>query len=154
MKLAIESRLKSLRSFTERIESDDVPEDIRGSLYRFSAVRLCGHLEQCVQIIILERLSGRGHPKLLNFVKSHFKKGQNLKCGDIIQLLYRFDSEWGANLKGFIDSRPDIDDAISSAYGIRNPIAHGAQASLGWKRLQELQYLVEELVDGIIDATQ
>lgn len=154
MRLSINSRLNDFRLFLSRIEQKDVPEDVKSSLYKFSAIRLCGHLEQCVKIVILERIKSRAHPKLISYVKSNFKSGANLRCTDIVDLLNRFDIVWGKNLESFVKKRPDIKEAIESIYSIRNPIAHGTDASLGRKTLSNYFLLIEELIEEVIISTE
>lgn len=154
MKIEIDARFNEFKDFLKRIEEKDVPDDIRTSLYKFSSIRLCGHLEQCIKIIILSRIKSKAHPKLISYVKSNLRGGQNLKCNDIVELLMRFDNNWGKNLKIFLSDRQDIVEAVNSIYSIRNPLAHGSQAYMTGITLNEYFILTEKLVEAIIKVTR
>jgi hypothetical protein len=153
VRLAIEQRERTLRAFVDRALLPDVPEDVRGHLFRFGAVLLCGHVERCIELIVLDRLQYRAQPRVLAFVKSHFRKGTNYDCNAIKQLLDRFDTDWGRKFETFIAAHDDIREGISSAYAVRNPLAHGNIANLGSNRLNALIDIAHRLTDGIIDAT-
>ena len=154
MKLVLQSRTEAVEAFILRVMKDDVPEDIQGHLFRYGAVLLCGHLEQCVKIVIMERLKSRAHPKIINFVKSYFNQGHNLDCQQIKALLDRFDGNWGKEFDLFVKANDEVKEGISSAYSVRNPIAHGSMASLGGTRLKELFAIVQRLIEGVEAATR
>jgi hypothetical protein len=153
MQLAIKSREESLNSFIDRAVSPDVPQEIQGHLYRYGAILVCGNIEQCIKLILLDRLTNRAHKRVINFVKNYLDRGQNLDCKSIEDLLNRFEPAWGKALKDFVDSNNDIKEGISSAYSVRNPIAHGSPASLGSARLREIFDISKRLIEGVIQAT-
>lgn len=143
----------SLDAYINRVCGAGVPEEFLPDLLKFGTVLICGTVEQCVQIIILHRLQARAHPKVLNFVKSHFRRGMNLDCPAIGQLLARFDGEWYRKFERFVADNDDVKEGISSAYGIRNSVAHGGSSGVGSKRLKELFDTSKRLIDGVVDAT-
>ncbi|MDF1585247.1 HEPN domain-containing protein [Marinimicrococcus flavescens] len=153
MQHQIDLRFHKLESFIQQSFAHDLSEEVQSYLSRFGAVLICGNVERSCEIIILHRLEKRAHPRVLNFVKSHFKRGMNLDCTAIEQLLARFDPGWQKNFKAFIDSNSAVEEGISSCYAVRNSVAHGGQMSVGKKRLRELFDLSKKLVDGIIEAT-
>lgn len=153
MRDQIASREANFRGFLERIERDDVPKDVQGELFRFGAILLCGHVEQCVKIIVMDRLSHRAQPRVLNFIRSYFGYGSNLDCSAIISLLDRFEPAWGTKFQKWVDQNEDVKEGIASAYGVRNPLAHGSSASLGGARLRELFLASQRLVEAVVDST-
>jgi hypothetical protein len=154
MQHAITARETKIDTYLARLKEKDVPEDIASDLCRFGAIAVCGHLEQCVQIIILERLSPRAHHRVINFVKSYFKKGRNMKCSDIVALFERFDTGWGAKLKAFLEAHDEVVSAVESLYAIRNPLAHGASSSIGDSNLKRYFESVKSLTQAMIQATR
>lgn len=154
MQHAIASREEALDKFVARISGKDVPEDVQDELCKFGAIRLCGHIEQCVKIIVLHRLSPRAQPQVISYIKSDFEQGRNLKCDRIVGLLARFDKNWAKKFEVFLEASPDIVEGVSSAYSIRNPLAHGSTGGIGLKRLNELNDISKRLLQGIVAATE
>ena len=154
MRDQIANRELRFDQFLDRIDAADVPDEIRTDLYRFGAILLCGHIEQCVKIIILDRLDRRADPRILNFVRSFFERGANLDCSSIKSLLERFEPQWGKKFEEFVAANDDVKVGIASAYGVRNPLAHGSASSLGGARLRELYAVAKRLVEAVVDATQ
>jgi hypothetical protein len=151
--ISIETREIALSNYIVRAKRSDVPADVQSYLFRHGAILVCGHVEQCVKLIILERLKNKAHPKIINFVKSHFNHGHNLDCNAIKSLLDRFETNWGKAFEKFIHDNDDIKEGIASAYSVRNPIAHGGTASLGDARLTELFNISKRLIEGVVKCT-
>lgn len=147
-------RISRLESYVDRVCTANPPEDYAPDLLKFGTVLICGTVEQCVQIIVLSRLSKKAHPRLLTFVKSFFRRGMNLDCPAISQLLARFDGEWAREFDRFTAANESVKDAISSAYSIRNSVAHGGSSSVGSARLKELLVGSKLLIDGVKAATK
>src|SRR6185312_9735425 len=108
MQHQLDSRFREIAVFVARLGSEPIPDDIKSYLVRFGTVLICGYVERSVEIIILSRLSTRAHPRVLEFIKSHFQRGRNLDCGAIEQLLARFDPEWYRSFSKFIEQNPDV----------------------------------------------
>lgn len=153
MRMQIESRFRSLSDYVDKCESAEASEELKSYLYRFGTVLICGYVERSLETIILGRLSKRAHPRVLEFVKSHFQRGTNYDCNAISQLLTRFDAKWGRSFVAFVEGHPEIKEGISSCYAVRNSVAHGGSAGVGIKRLRELLEVSGRLVEGIVQAT-
>ena len=93
MRHAIKNRERKLDEFFLRAENV-TDDELKSDLARFGAVLVCGYIERCVEIIVLERLTPRAQPRVLQFIKGHFKRGTNYDCEAICQLLTRFDQHW------------------------------------------------------------
>ena len=153
MRHALDSRVRQLDRYVARLADSDVPDDVKALLARFGAVQLCGFVERSVEIIVLERLTRRAHPRVIKFVKAHFKRGTNFDCEAICQLLERFDLEWAKKYKSFVEANDSVKEALSSAYTARNSIAHGGDQSLGSQRLIELYAETKKAVEAVVIAT-
>lgn len=154
MEHELSQRLGALSAYVDRVCAADAPEAHAPDLMKFGTVLICGAVEQCVQTVILHRLSKRAHPRLLTFVKSHFRRGANLDPTAISQLLAKFDGEWSRNFDRWVAENENVKDDIFSAYGIRNSVAHGGSSSLGSKRLRELHESAKILIDAVKNATK
>ena len=106
-----------------------------------------------MEVIVLERLKKRAHPKLLEFVKSHFKYGTNFRCSVIKGFLERFDQGWARKFQDFIDSNEEAVVLVESAYTIRNQAAHGNSVNVGEKRLGEFFSGAKIVVEAVIRST-
>lgn len=153
MRLAIDSRESALHAFIARCSQSDVPEDIQASMRVFGVVQLCGYIERSVEVIILARLEKRAHPRLIEFVKSYFKKGTNFRCSVIKSFLERFDTGWARKYQDFIDANDDVLELVNSAYTLRNLAAHGNSTDVSDRRLKDLFDGAKRAVQAVIDST-
>ena len=119
----------------------DIEEEIQADLARYGAVLICGYVERCAEVIIIERLARKAHPRVINFVKSHFKRGTNYNCIAISELLERFDLDWARRFREFCDSNAQHVTEIESAYNLRNSIAHGGDATRGMAGVGKLFFI-------------
>lgn len=154
MRLAIAARKKNLDDYFLRAGAKDIPEETRSDLARHGTVLICGFVERCVELIILERLSHRAHPRVIGFIKTHFKKGTNYNCEPICQLLERFDNAWAIKFRKFMTDNDNLVEALSSAYTLRNSIAHGGPANRGLSGVIELYDAASKVVEGLVKATE
>jgi hypothetical protein len=149
----IDSRQRKLDSYFSRASDKNVGEEVQADLARFGAVLICGYVEQCVADVILARLSPRAQPRVLNFVKSHLRRGTNYDCGAIAELLERFETGWAKDLREFCEENARHVEAINSAYALRNSIAHGGDANRGMKGVLELYESALAVVDALEKTT-
>lgn len=154
MQLQLDSRYDAVVRFIADASSSGVPPAVQAHLYRFGTVLVCGYVERSVEIIMIERLTKKAQPQVLNFIRSHFKRGQNLNTGAVSDLLNRFDADWYRKFEAFLASNESVKVGISSCYGLRNTIAHGGTATVTQKRLSELLDAAKKMVDAIVDATK
>lgn len=151
--LSVENRKKSLAAYFKRASAPDISEEIRSDLAKYGTVLVCGFIERCVEEVILERLQKKAHNRVLNFIKTFFKKGKNYDCESICQLLIRFDKNWELNFREFIEKNEELKTHISSAYTMRNAIAHGGNANRGLEGVKDLFEAAKKIVDGLIEHT-
>ena len=154
MQIVLQSRLEKLELFVSRAINEKLPADIQSSLFKFGTVLICGYIERSVEIIILERLSSRAQPRVLNFIKSHFKKGPKLDCAAIEQLLLRFDTGWAENFAQLVNGSTVSKDGVTSCYSVRNSVAHGGPNSTGSEALKQYLEAAKQVVEFVISATK
>jgi hypothetical protein len=122
-------------------------------LRRHCVVLVCGFVERSVELVVLERLNNRAHPRLISFVRSHFKRGTNYDCNAIASLIEKFDSEWSRKFTEFKVRNDKEVDGLASLYGLRNVIAHGNTANISAIDLQERCKEAKAIVDALISST-
>jgi hypothetical protein len=150
---AVSSRLGELDNYVVKVTDPKVDPELAAYLSKFGAVLVCGTIERCVELIILERLQQRAHPRVLNFIKAHFKRGTNYDCEAIKQLLMRFDTDWGRKFEIAVSAQSALTESVTSCYSVRNSVAHGGGGSMGGARLRELAAVARSLIELVEKAT-
>ena len=150
----LDARKKRLDVYFKRIQEGDVADEIRSDLAKFGAVQICGFVERSVEIIVLDRLTGRAHPRVTNFIKGHFKRGTNYDCEAICQLLGRFDTQWEANFREYLRKNDNVVSGMKSAYTLRNAIAHGGEANRGVAGVMQLYVDAKSTVNALFNCPQ
>lgn len=153
IRLSIDSREAALAELIARSSNADVPEDVQATMRVFGVVQICGYIERSIEVVILARLEKRAHPRLLEFVKSYFKKGTNFRCSVIKSFLERFDTSWARKYQDFIDENDDVSELVNSAYTLRNQAAHGNSINLSDRRLNDFFEGAKKAVQAVIDST-
>jgi hypothetical protein len=135
--IAIENRFLSVEKVVAAAQVKGLDPEIAAYYSKLGCVLICGAIERSVEILITERVGGKSAPKVNSFLRSYFKRGTNYDCEEILELLYKFDSNWGHKFKAFISDNEQIKNGVASCYAIRNSIAHGGAQSLGPKILKQ-----------------
>lgn len=153
MRHAIESREQKLDAFFTRAKkvSDD---ELKSDLARLGAVLVCGYVERCVEVVVLDRLTTKAQPRVLQFIKSHFQKGTNYDCEAICQLLIRFDQSWETAFRSKISKNDQWSTSLVSAYSLRNSIAHGGDGNRGLLGVEALYKNCKNIVVALVEATK
>jgi len=149
---AIEARFESLDHQIE-LACNARDEEVAANLRSYGTVLICGFVERSVEVIVLERLKSRAQSRVLNFVKSHFKRGTNYNCEAICQLLERFEPDWKNNFKDFMNDNEKEVDGLTSTYAVRNSVAHGGSTGINAKTLRERRDGAKKIVGALILAT-
>ena len=150
---AINQRFERLeRQINLACSVDD--EELSANLSRFGTVLICGFVERSVEVVILERLGKKAHPRIIKFVKSSFKRGTNYNCNAICQLLERFDLSWRDKFREFMNNNEKEVEALSSTYNMRNSVAHGGDANISSTILKERCLDAKKIIDALISSTR
>lgn len=121
---------------------------------RYGTVLVCGFIERSVEIIIIDKVRKKAHPRVLRFVKTHLNRGANYECEAIAQILERFDVDWARNFRTFMKTRDDLVQSMASAYALRNSIAHGGTANRGIHGVNDLYLAASAVIEGMLAATR
>ena len=150
---AIANRERKVDAFFARAKTIN-DDEVKSDMARFGIVLICGYVERSVEIIILERLTNRAQPRVLSFIKTHFKRGTNYDCEAICQLLIRFEQEWSNAFRLAIDAHEDWESSLTSAYALRNSIAHGGDGNKGLSGVGVLYGDCKEIISALLRATE
>ncbi|MCK1615436.1 hypothetical protein IVA96_01740 [Bradyrhizobium sp. 159] len=137
MALEIESRFQKLQKLVNAAQLKGLDEEVAAYYCKLGCVLICGNLERCVEILIRDRVGNRSIPQIKTFLAAFFKRGTNYDCDEIKELLYKFDNNWGKLFEAYVHANDRIKTSITSAYSVRNSIAHGGGGSLGPKVLKQ-----------------
>jgi hypothetical protein len=154
MRHAIDSRIRKLDAFFVRAAALGIEDEIRADLARYAAVLVAGFIERSVEVIVLDRLSHRAHPRVMKFITAWFRKGTNYDCEAITQLLDRFDLQWGDRFRAFLGNNSRYADSVTSIYTLRNSVAHGGDQNRGLAGVETLYVDCKEVVEGLVLATR
>lgn len=150
--IAVENRYRSLVAEIKLAGKSENAE-IAAALCRFGAVLACGFVERSIEAIILDRLMVRADPKILNFVKSHLRRGVNCNSRGIAALLGRFDSAWRKSFEEFLRDHEKEAASLDSIYSVRNNVAHGDSLNVTYHTLKNQIEDVKTIVDAVIQST-
>ncbi len=153
MNLAIQSRRRQLDIFFERLISATISDEVRSDLAKHGAILICGFVERSVELVIMDKVQHMAHPRIQRFIRSHFRRGTNYDCEAIAQLLDRFDVNWGTKFRDFLKTRDDLVQSMTSAYGLRNSIAHGGEGNQGAHGVKALYVSAKLVVDALEAST-
>jgi cellulose biosynthesis protein BcsQ len=154
MRHAIESRERKLDAFFDRAKRQVEADEIISDLAKLGAVLACGYVERCVEVIVLERLSNKAHDRVLNFIRSFFKRGVNYDCEAICQLLIRFDPQWESEFRKLLNNNDQWTSSLSSLYALRNSIAHGGDQNSGLSGVKSHYEDCKHIIQALIKATR
>lgn len=114
-------------------------------LTQYICVRVAGFIEQSAREIYRAYALGRaGQSPLTRFVSTALERQQNLNAERLYQLAGRFDSNWEADLRVFMNE--ERKEALASILRNRHKIAHGDAVSLGVVQMKDWYKRVVEVV--------
>ena len=137
MQFVVEQRFAELEKLVVAVQAIGLDEQTASYLCKLGSVLVCGNLERCVEHLFIDKVGGQSHPRVTNFLKSHFRTGRNYDCENILQLMFKFDSDWGREFERFVEENGSVKEGVSSCYAVRNSVAHGGGQSLGPNRLKQ-----------------
>jgi RiboL-PSP-HEPN len=137
LQFVIEQRFAELEKLVLAVQAKDLDERMASYLCKLGSVLVCGNLEKCVEHLFIEKVGGESQPRVTSFLRSHFRIGRNYDCENIVQLMFRFDSEWGRKFEKFVEANGRVKEGVSSCYAVRNSVAHGGGQTIGPNALKE-----------------
>jgi hypothetical protein len=147
----IDQRFTALEKLIDAASDKNLDPIMQSNLCKLGSVLICGNLERCIEHLLSERIGKRSAPQVTSFLKAYFKRGSNYDCDQILNLLYRFDTNWGKLFETFVSEHSAIKDGVASCYSVRNSVAHGGTQALGYSVLRQYYeasfYLVLKLED-------
>lgn len=118
----------SIRLISEEIDVLDTP--IQSMLTQHVIILTGGLIESSVKIVLSNYARKRGSNQMARYVSRNISGLNSLSKEKIRKVLDNFDQEWWGRLVENLDDR-DL-DAIDSVKALRDKIAHGRQAGVGF----------------------
>ena len=137
MGLELEYRFSKLEELVKRAADRNLDELTASYFCRLGSVLICGNIERCFEIIVLNWARRKCPEQVGNFFRRYFNRGTNYDCEEIKNFLYRLDKAWGERFEAFVADHDEVSTSISSCYAVRNSVAHGGGGSLGPKSLRQ-----------------
>lgn len=122
---------------SQRIESEigsilgntrEFPEEFQASLARYICVLASSYLESAFRDLLLSFANKKASPSVCRYVDSCLAGFRDPNMAKIVQLLNRFDPEFGKLLD--FQTEGKLKDSVDSIYANRNNIAHGRRSGI------------------------
>ena len=137
MGFEIDTRFQRLEELVTRASERGLDELTASYFCKLGSVLICGNIERCVEIIVLDWLAKKSPQQVSSFFRRYFLRGTNYDCDQILQFLNRLDTGWGLKFDQYLKANSQVDISISSCYAVRNSVAHGGGQSFGPRILRQ-----------------
>jgi RiboL-PSP-HEPN len=123
----------------------------------YLCVRVSGFLEFSIRAILAEYVRGnikqnkvtRASEYVASFVDSTLDNFQNPKMGNIVELLSKFNPQWGEEIKILTEGK--LANQVNSIVATRHQIAHGGPQSISLSVIREYYESAVEVIALIED---
>lgn len=145
MKFAYQFKQKidNIFLFTSSISDDE----IKSALVKYLCVLISGYLELNLKEIILDYATNKSSPIIQNYIEYSIQNITNLKTTKIIDILRKFNKDWGTEIENLIS--PEQKDAVDAVIANRNNIAHGKDVGLSYVRIKDYYKRIQEVIDKL-----
>ncbi len=129
----------SLKAMEALVQQQNPSDEISAELSRFLVVRTCGYLEQVVELCCKNYLKSKSDPRSAAFGESWLGRGSNPKPSKLVELVKRFDTEWGEELHGLFAQNDELlRRELEFLVDKRNRISHGLNQGIGMTKALSL----------------
>lgn len=119
--------------------------ELQGHFARYLCILVSGFLENALEAIYSTYASDKAHSHVANYVAVHLGSIRNPNMERILQLSGSFNPQWRNDIEQNI--QPDVKDAVNSIMNLRNQIAHGEDAGIGYVTIKSYYDRVLTLID-------
>ncbi|MFH1011806.1 MAG: MAE_28990/MAE_18760 family HEPN-like nuclease [bacterium] len=102
---------------------------------RYLCILTAGYLEVSVREILSDYTSKVANRNVGNLVRRYLEGFHNPNMERILQVVGRFDKDWGDSLKS--DTEGQLKEAVDSIMANRHNIAHGKQSGISFVQIKE-----------------
>jgi len=96
---------------------------------KYLCVLTSGYLEQSVRELLLAHSAKKSAPSISRYVEKSWPISRNMSCGNISDILGRFDLSWSTKFDLWIAANDERKTKIDDIVRWRNSIAHGKEAN-------------------------
>lgn len=123
--------------------------EVQSDFARYLCVLTSGYVEQAVYILFLEYSREGTKQRVFRYVTSNLEWFMNPSAEKIANLLGSFDPVWREEFETLIEGQRK--EALNSVVALRHAIAHGENAGITYRRLNELRPSVYDIVDWLVE---
>ena len=129
----------------------DQSDEVTQALSRFLVVRTCGFLERVTIECSAAYVRSKSSPRVAAYGASWLEGGRNPSPDHLIELVGRFDSAWGSELRALLDDDDQrLRREISFLIDRRNKVAHGMAEGINARKALDLLAITLEVTDWFI----
>lgn len=100
---------------------------------KYAVIRATGTIETGFKKIIADKVDEGSHIQVKNFIKKKIRdSSNNPKLGIIENMLYEFDTRWGAKFDELLafEDKPQLKGSLTELVNARNEFAHGGNPDI------------------------
>lgn len=150
MNSSISSHRQKIDARFNKVSSISDPAD-QGEWSRYLCILVSGYIEESLRILLETYAVNHASPYIQNFVCKEIKGITNCKTNKIIDILCKFNSDWGNNFTSQIAAKSNINneikDSIDSIVTTRHAIAHGKSTGLSYSTVSNYYKNVKKAVE-------
>ncbi len=150
----VESKDTLQRLFDRALElqkNDVIDLEVRSAFESYLCIRTYVYVENSVRTILLEHVrSVTSDDSIEKFVDSQLERQPNLRYGELIKLVSRFNPEWQEKIKQGVTQK--MLTSLNSLVSIRNSIAHSDNTDISLNDLQDYFASSQEIVRIVFEV--
>lgn len=133
----LDLELQRLRTLIDQASNATSDLSLISHWGRYLCVMVAGFLEQGLQTVYQDFANRSSDPRVARYVSRRLRRVRNPNAEEFLQTAGHFDNQWRLELQDLFsrDARPK--EAINSIMSLRNNIAHGGNASIAPKTVQD-----------------
>jgi len=121
--------------FSKCDEPNFEDDELKAELAKYLCVLSSGFIEACCRDIVKRYVSGKAHPKIVDYVVWTVDRFRNPKANRVLDLIGGFDKDGMDALRDNLDE--SVKDGVDSIVDNRNRIAHGRDVNVTIHRFRE-----------------
>jgi len=139
----VESQEKKLDLLLETIKNlkDD---EVKANLSRFFCIRISGHLENVLKLLINNYCEGNSPAPISNYLDKDLKNLTNLSSEKLLKFLKKFSDDWEYRVSEKLTE--EYCSSLNSIISNRNNIAHGQSDNISPKVIEEYYSHLKEII--------
>lgn len=132
----------------QALKQDDLL--VQSFLIRFATIRLSGHFEQALGIMIRGFLMENTTHRVLRFSSKQASRLSNLNPRKLGEIVMSFDEQWARELDSFL-SNDERRQSLGNLIQSRHDLAHGKNSVVSASKLEQYRSVAIETIDLLFE---